>query len=66
MEDTHTVEIHFTNGDKLEIPGASNWWYEKTAEGNFAFVVKRNNHVDYFPAENVNAIGKAGDFRVKG
>lgn len=63
MKETHTIEIHFTNGEKLQIPDAINWWYEKTAEMNYTFVVQRNNHNDYFPAENVNAIGKAGDFK---
>lgn len=66
MGETCTIEIHFVNGDKKEIPGASNWGYQKAAEGNYCFFVEKDNHRDYFPSVNVNAIGKAGDFRVKG
>lgn len=62
-EETYTVEVHFVNGEKKEIPGCSDWGYQKAAEGNFVFFVEKGHHRDYFPSNNVNAFGKAGDFR---
>lgn len=62
-----TIEVHFTNGEKKEIPGVLEYGYRKAGEGSYCFYAsKGNEHVVFFPAENVNAFGKAGDFRVKG
>ena len=65
MDKTITVEIHFTNGEKKTIPGVLDYGYQQASEGNYCFYAVKadDQHKIFFPAENINAFGKAGDFK---